>query len=76
MSEWQPIETAPKDGTPIIYYDKRDFIGEAFWMDKDEHDPAWWDEACTETVDPIYWMPRPALPAKFEDKPSESAVGK
>lgn len=54
---WRPIESAPKDGTPIIYYDKRKCVGEAFWMDKDEYEPAWWDEASTETVYPAYWMP-------------------
>ena len=65
--KWRPIETAPKDGTPIIYFDGRHCIGEAFWQDKDEHPPAWWDEANTEEVEPTHWMPLPNPPE--EQKP-------
>ncbi|MBN9497821.1 MAG: hypothetical protein J0H39_13780 [Alphaproteobacteria bacterium] len=69
VPEWRDIKTAPKDGTPIIYLDARDCIGEAFWQDKDEHEPAWWDEANTETVAPLYWMPRAATPKPAAPKP-------
>lgn len=61
--QWRPIESAPKDGTSIIYLDGRECIGEAFWQDKDEHEPSWWDEANTEEVKPMYWTPLPDLPA-------------
>ena len=65
--KWRPIEHAPKDGTPIIYFDGRHCIGEAFWQDKDEHPPAWWDEANTEEVEPTHWIPLPEPPE--EPKP-------
>ena len=61
MGAWLPMETAPKDG-PIIYLDGRECIGEAYWKENDGYDPDWWDEANTETVEPLYWMPRPATP--------------
>jgi hypothetical protein len=64
--EWMPIESAPKDGTSIIYLDRRECIGEAFWQDKDEHEPGWWDEANTEEVKPTHWTPLPDLPAAVQ----------
>lgn len=30
-SGWQDIETAPKDGRPILAYEKGGFMGVAFW---------------------------------------------
>lgn len=67
---WIPIDTAPKDGTAIIYLAPepkcpRDpwFVGEAIWRDSDEgHDEGWWDESLNMDVAPTYWMPSPPRP--------------
>lgn len=32
MDKWQPIETAPKDGTRIIAYEPTYGVGTAFWQ--------------------------------------------
>lgn len=60
-SEWQPIETAPKDGTPIIAYPHTDGggVGLAIWSNmttgqwRSEYDREW----------PTHWMPLPKPPA-------------
>lgn len=63
MNEWQPIETAPKDGTEIILLCKLNHakgkvhIGMYFWEDK-----AWWTHSHTFVSSPSYWMPRMELP--------------
>lgn len=67
MSEWQPIETAPKDGTTIIVHraghpdDYHTNVVPAFWGDvmagystDDPRNYAWinWHEGLYETDDP------------------------
>lgn len=77
--EWQPIETAPKDRSPIVIAvptkDRDDFIvGEAYF-DPEHYDGEWW-WAGTGHGDyhggpiseinhhmPTHWMPLPAPPA-------------
>lgn len=51
MTEWQPIETAPKDGTPILIW-IRDRLYEAMWCEhrfkpssyigEDADEDGWW----------------------------------
>lgn len=61
MSEWRPIDTAPKDGTPIWAFAKTRDV--PFVV-------AWWntEHGCWETRNgsagyPIsHWMPLPAPP--------------
>ena len=61
MSNWQPIETAPKDGTRILLTDGDD-CGVAGWDD----DRKEWIVACVAYMDhneyvdfyaPTHWMP-------------------
>jgi len=76
-NEWQPIETAPKDGTDIIVY--RDsatvpIIRGAFWLDEDKHidTPSGWYHSRNSVgfyllsgLDaPTHWIPCPKLPNK------------
>lgn len=67
MMEWQPIETAPKDGTAILLYCTKFYFGSGVYLG------SWagtFFEVCTEgeTDFPYsddgatHWMPLPAPP--------------
>lgn len=67
MSEWQPIETAPKDGTPILVY--RPAASGVGYIQKVSGDYAMlhksgkWVWACSnDAAQPTHWMPLPELP--------------
>lgn len=76
MSEWQPIEAAPKDGTDIIVmyvHIDTQIVHSAFWMEADEDDPeqaGWWSYVHSEVsrtkLDdwwaPTHWMHLPEPP--------------
>ena len=73
MSEWQPIETAPKDGTYIIAYfpshGRREAYAEsAYFVDLElEDDPGrgvwvWSQDGDEPQVQPTHWMPLPEAP--------------
>ena len=76
MNEWQPIETAPKDGTGVLAFALGNpagyFYGVAMWVNADPdlnpHTPAdklslwWWPYA----IRPTHWMPLPAPPEETE----------
>lgn len=66
---WQPIETAPRDGTKLLFYTPEDketgwleFIAESHYDKRGElnaiYVPQWQDG-----LEPTFWMPRPSLPA-------------
>lgn len=67
MNNWQPIETAPKDGTYVIIYvewpDVENQIVVANWVD---HGFTWsWRPVDALTVNYLnvhYWMPLPKPP--------------
>ncbi len=73
--KWQPIETAPKDGTRILIFDDHGVQFIAKWSDEAEHGydmraPGWqihychedlWYSAATNTAS--HWMPLPDPPA-------------
>ena len=68
--KWQPIETAPMDGTPVIVgiAGLANSVGEAYWWQNDEGRGGWqtWDGANHErtvyTTTPTHWMPLPSEP--------------
>lgn len=71
MSEWQPIDTAPRDGTDILLFcrfDGRDEIKIAKWSDEQTYEGPFgqfrWKESeglIAERI-PTHWMPLPVPP--------------
>lgn len=78
MSEWMPISTAPKDGTPFLawaylhddggpmYEDRRSFMGELpFYYILFWREPYGWVGWLDGGIDgPTHWMPLPPPPAQ------------
>lgn len=64
MSEWQPIETAPKDGTRILVYGKTwPEIAVAEWRPTCILPEAWvLHPYCESDAEPSHWMPLPSSP--------------
>jgi Protein of unknown function (DUF551) len=73
MSDWQPIETAPKDGTSILVYGRpNDIDGLVYFRGPSTHSAAWdeIDDAFCLTggtwtgpfIEPTHWMPLPEPP--------------
>lgn len=64
MSDWQPIETAPKDGTMILAYEHD---GLPIYRDTKWQDGGWLWAEIIDGYDagwsPSHWMPLPAPPA-------------
>lgn len=68
-NQWQPIETAPRDGTDILVtYQNCDswFVHNAFWLDDDDPErTGWWSYLLTEVsrtqldgcCEPTHWRP-------------------
>lgn len=69
---WQPIETAPKDGTLVDLWADGERLPDCFWFapewsDEEEH---CWRQKYAETVGcsfavmvaPSHWMPQPQPP--------------
>lgn len=69
MSEWQPIETAPKDGSPVLLgsegggwveqgYYEADTPSRGGWYMTNTH----WTDATDGEIHPSAWMPLPSPP--------------
>ena len=63
MSEWQPIETAPKDGTSILAIDEDGFYFVVEYAGVLEPYGHQWTDGGT-LLEPTHWMPLPAPPAE------------
>lgn len=61
--EWQPIETAPRDGTWLLLWCDWPFVGK--WADKGKRASGNWTEDA-DSINPIYgathWQPLPDPP--------------
>lgn len=70
MSEWQPIETAPKDGSPILIWQPGGVTQYTWytdcWICRWEDRYQCWTEAggelYSEARSPTHWMPLPDPP--------------
>jgi hypothetical protein len=68
MTDWQPIATAPKDGTPVLLrcrhggYDA-DYVIEG-WYEMGAFDRRWYEAFGENPLNPqpTHWMPLPAPP--------------
>jgi hypothetical protein len=64
MSEWQPIETAPKDGTAFLGYNagrERIYLIESVHVEYDSK-TTWQDRAGYYNITLTHWMPLPPPP--------------
>lgn len=79
MSDWRPIETAPKDGTPVLGYCQPRYVESGkpmsfsyqaiiWWRGERYGDSQWkWRLHHSDSaVEPTHWQPLPAPP---EDRP-------
>jgi hypothetical protein len=69
--DWQPIETAPKDGTKVLFWSSGtgDWPICGRWVDPDGADFSWWGMDKSALGNPTHWMPLPAPPS--EGRPSQ-----
>ena len=63
MTEWQPIETAPNDGTEILTIDGK-YCSVRYWGMGEDGDDAW--QPRIRGSFPTHWMPLPEPPAQEE----------
>ena len=66
MSEWKPIETAPRDGETILAFkpDERrsgDWMTAVYWSD-DDYLRGWVMVGGLHVAHPTHWMPLPTPP--------------
>ena len=63
---WQPIETAPKDGTKILIYDVHALICVCSWeavpFYGTDDDFGWVSDESDAEIYPTHWMPLPPFP--------------
>jgi hypothetical protein len=81
VKQWQPIETAPRDGTDILlafpgykracighYYDRTEMkFGQVVRESRGWHD-GYWLHIGDEVPEPTHWMPLPTLPDASADR--------
>lgn len=63
--DWQPIETAPKDGRAVLLADKDGDLEICKWREEDRHWATTWSGG--EFVRPAHWRPLPKPPAREGD---------
>lgn len=67
---WQPIETAPRDGTQVIAYQEGDIYTARWLTDEPDEGPpttGWWDTVNASFEAPTHWIPQPAAPVSVPE---------
>lgn len=69
MNDWKPIETAPKDGTPVDLWVLGDRTADCTWNKTRKRWEHWWglDGGMGRSAvdgEPTHWMPLPEPPMK------------
>ena len=62
MSEWQPIETAPKDGTEVLGFVSSDTGADDFFAVICFWENQWRVSSVLDATDVTHWMPLPEPP--------------
>lgn len=66
--KWMPIETAPKDGTPVLIFDNPIVVAAYFdTAPKDSGGQTWRMQGMCEWFDPSHWMPLPPPPTDEQE---------
>jgi len=60
-AKWQPIETAPKDGIPLLLRSKNNRMADGMWVAVTS-DKGYWAWSMVKQ-EPTHWMPLPQPPA-------------
>ena len=71
MSKWQPIETAPTDGTRILVWEGfYECVELVWWRWKQTGEEAYgtWTTNGISGYNPTHWMPLPDPPLDAEEK--------
>lgn len=61
VSLWQPMATAPTDGTLVLVFDEGAIVIASYLDSADEAQSGWYENGRMDTP-PQYWMPLPAPP--------------
>lgn len=64
MTEWRPIESAPRDGTPVIVSGLVCGRGPGRWLERNASylNGFWYGEYSAQLSPPTHWMPEIELP--------------
>jgi hypothetical protein len=60
--DWQPMETAPKDGSLVMLFQDGQ-INVAYWRTDSKVGPVWCTPDSHAMYKPTYWMPLPLPPS-------------
>jgi hypothetical protein len=75
--DWQPIATAPKDGTTVLVWSRGVHFGECYdgWTWANPHRVyEWSDGDCSDMPfdeQPTHWMPLPESPRDSDTRPKD-----